>query len=125
MQADTLLLRQVNPSWNHNGRVSSQVFTPTAKDEGMLSAYNGDMIQPEKSWEHYTIALGLKSDGVVAVTVGECNAEQLPTVHDEQPYPEHCFIDFRDSSLSGSAIKKKADNLAKLARSRGWIFQAS
>lgn len=125
MEADTLLLRQINPSWNHNGRVSSQAFAPTTKDENKLSAYHGGMIQPEKSWEHYTTALGLESDGVVAVTVAECDAEQLPAVHDGQPYPEHCFIDFRDPALSGNAIKKKADNLAKLARNRGWLFQAS
>ncbi len=125
MQAETLLLRQVHPSFVQEGRFSSQVFVPTKKDEGKLSVYHGEQIQAEPSWRHYTTELGMSSVGVIAVTVQECNAEQLPSEHDAVPYPEHCFIDFRDPDLSKSAIKRKADNLATHARNRGWLFQAT
>lgn len=124
MQGETLLLRQVHPSFVQEGRFSSQAFVPTKKDEGKLSVYHGDLIQPEPAWKHYTTELQRESVGVIAVTVAECDAEKLPSEHDGVPYPEHCFIDFRDPNLSKSAIKKKAENLAIHARSRGWLFQA-
>ena len=125
MQAETLLLRQVHPSFVQEGRFSSQAFVPTKKDNGKLSVYHGGKIQPEASWKHYTTELGMSSAGVIAVTVAECDAEQLPSEHDATPYPEHCFIDFRSAILSKSAIKKKADNLATHARGRGWLFRVT
>lgn len=125
MQAETLLLRQVHPSFVQQGRFSSQAFVPTKKDEGKLSVYHGDLIEPEPSWRHYTAELQKESVGVIAITVAECDAEQLPSEHDGIPYAEHCFIDFRDPGLSKGAIKRKADSLATRARSRGWLFQAS
>ena len=57
MTPATLLLRQVNPSWIKNGRITSQVFKPTPKDAGCLSVYDGDQITAEASWRHYTIEL--------------------------------------------------------------------
>jgi hypothetical protein len=33
----TLLHRQINPSWVQQGRVTSQAFRPTPKDESKLS----------------------------------------------------------------------------------------
>lgn len=123
MQAETLLLRQVHPSFIQDGRPSSQAFFPTKKDGLKLSVYHGDKIDPEPSWKHYTTQLGKESSGVIAVTVGECQSGQLPVVDDGVPYPEHCFIDFKN--LTNSAIKKKADNLATLARKRGWLFRVS
>jgi hypothetical protein len=74
----TLLLRQIHPSFIDRDRVTSQAFRPTEKDRGKLSVYDGDLISAEGSWKHYTARV-LKSAGVLAVTVGECAAEQLPT----------------------------------------------
>jgi hypothetical protein len=122
LQAETLLLRQVHPSFVQDGRPSSQAFRPTKKDDFKLSAYHGDMIEPEPSWKHYTTKIGWESAGVLAVAVGECAGEQLPVEHDGDPYAEHCFIDFRN--LTRSELTKKADNLAALARGRGWLFTA-
>jgi hypothetical protein len=124
LQVETLLLRQVHPSFVQEGRFSSQAFVPTKKDEGKLSVYHGGLMQPEPAWKHYTTELQKESVGVIAVTVAECDAEQLPSEHDCALFPEHCFIDFRDPGLSKSAIKKKAESLATHARSRGWLFQA-
>jgi hypothetical protein len=123
LQAETLLLRQVHPSFVQDGRPSSQAFVPTKKDDFKLSVYNGDKTEPERSWKHYTTELKRESAGVIAVTAGECAGEQLSAVDDGVPYPEHCYIDFRN--LSNGVIKKKADNLAALARGRGWLFWAS
>lgn len=69
MKSGTLLFRQVNPSWMKLGRVTSQAFKPTPKDRGRLSAYDGDRMTAEKAWRHYTMELGYRSVGVLAVTV--------------------------------------------------------
>ena len=65
MNSDTLLYRQVHPSWIEDDFPTSQAFTPTPKDELRLSVYDGDEISAASSWEHYT-GQGLLSSGVVA-----------------------------------------------------------
>ena len=44
MTSETLLLRQIHPSFVQKGRVTSQAFRPTPKDEHLLSVDNGDKI---------------------------------------------------------------------------------
>src|SRR4051812_45422248 len=85
----TLLLRQVHPAFVQSGRVSSQAFRPTPKDQSLLSAYDGDMIPARASWTHYTVELGLSSAGTLAVTVQECMIESLAVRPDPDPFPEH------------------------------------
>ncbi|MEI6607633.1 MAG: hypothetical protein WCP35_20190 [Verrucomicrobiota bacterium] len=75
MAPTTLLLRQISPSFIQAGRVTSQVFHPTPKDRDLLSAYNGDLIGAEAAWSHFTLQLGLRSAGVLALSVAECAAE--------------------------------------------------
>lgn len=84
----------MNPNFLKGERISSQVFRPTAKDENLLSVYDGDMIEPLRAWEHYTGVLGFASQGVVAVTIGEYAERALPARPDPAPFPEHKAIDF-------------------------------
>lgn len=123
MTSDTLLLRQVSPSWVQAGRITSQVFKPTPKDEKRLSAYDGDQISPSDSWSHYTESLGYDSVGVVAVTIGECEKHELPAEPKPEPFPEHVVIKF-DGCSSNSEIEKKAKHLKKAAENRGWQYEA-
>ena len=44
MTPDTLLLRQIHPSFIQYGRVTSRAFRPTAKDEFLLSVDDGDRV---------------------------------------------------------------------------------
>ena len=122
MTLDTLLLRQVHPSFIQSGRVTSQVFRPTPKDENQLSVYDGDRMQPLTAWQHFTVTPGCRSAGVMAVTYTECTAEQLPVTADGVPFPEHVSIDF--SAFSKNEIEKKAKVLTRQAQARGWLFQA-
>ena len=123
MTDNTLLLRQVNPSWVQLGRITSQVFKPTPKDANRLSVYDGDQTTAEKSWRHYTGELGFSSVGVVAVTVGECKLQGLPADADKQPsFPEHVVINF--NGCSGTQTEKKARHLKKAAEKRGWQHEA-
>ena len=94
MNRDTLLLRQVNPTWMHDGRPTSQAFTPSAKDRKCLSVYDGDMITAQEAWLHYTQKLGLISVGVIAVSCDECAALELLAEPDPAPFPSHVIIDF-------------------------------
>ena len=122
MNAETLLHRQVHPSWVQQGRVTSQAFRPTPKDQKRLSVYDGDQISAEDAWNHYSISLGHASMGVLAVTVTECTRQQLSVVPDPKTFPEHVLIDF--SEFAENQIKKKAKHLRAAAASRGWQYRA-
>lgn len=121
MNDTTLLLRQVHPSFVQDGRPSSQAFRPTPKDEQKLSVYDGDQITPAHAWEHYSNKLGMQSCGVMAVTLAECSALELPVTPDPEPFPEHALIDF--SALGKSATEKKAKLLKAKAETRGWLYR--
>ena len=120
MNDDTLLYRQVHPSFIQQNRVTSQAFQPSSEDAWLLSVYDGDQIEAEEAWQHYTEALRLQSAGVAAVTVSECNELQLPAVLDGIPYSEHAYIDF--SGHGRRARTNKAKRLRAMANSRGWQY---
>ena len=119
MTPDTLLLRQVNPHWIREGRVTSQTFKPTAKDKKKLSAHDGDQMTAEDAYRHYTQQLGLTSAGVIALTVQECQQQALAVTPDPEPFPEHVLIDFL--SYSNAEIVAKAKHLTRVAMLRGWL----
>jgi hypothetical protein len=121
---ETLLYRQVHPSWVRNGRVTSQAFHPTTKDNNRLSAYDGDQITPEDAWNHYTSVLEFKSTGVIAISVEDCEDQELSVESDPQPdFLQHVLIDF--SGLATNKMKRVARRLSRLAGSRGWVFRVS
>lgn len=122
MTDDTMLLRQVHPSWVQQGRVTSQAFRPTPKDKHLLSVYDGDRITAADSWTHFCGTLGFQSVGVMAVTVAECSTLELPARPDPEPFPEHAVIDF--SGLAENQIEKKGKRLKAKAEGRGWLHQA-
>lgn len=122
MSPDTFLLRQVHPKWNDDGQVSYLVFKPFPKDRKMLSVYDGKKIAAREAWCHYTSTLGLRSDGVLAVTVDECQQADLLAVPDPEPFPEHAYIDF--SKCEDKQMKVKAMLLQTLADRRGWLHKS-
>lgn len=122
MTPETLLLRQIHPSFFQAGRVTSQAFRPTPKDGNHLSVDNGSQIQAAASWKRFTSNLGCSSCGVMAVTQAECAAQSLPVIEDATPYPEHCSIDF--TAFEKRHIERKAKLLSQQARERGWLFSA-
>lgn len=120
MTPDTLLLRQVHPSWVQQGRVTSQLFRPAPKDEKRLSVYDGDLITAGKAWGHFTGTLGYASVGVMAVAVKECQQHGLSAASDPEPFPEHAVIDY--SAFSENEIRTKAKHLRAAAEARGWQY---
>lgn len=123
MNHDTLLLRQIHPSFVQDGRVTSQAFRPTPKDEHRLSVDNGDRVTAGAAWQRFVTNPSCKSIGVQAVSHAECGAQDLSVIEDGQPYPEHCSIDF--AAFDKKAIEKKAKRLREQAQARGWLFQQS
>lgn len=121
MTEDTILMRQINPAFLVDGRVSSAAFHPTPKDEGRLSVYDGDLINAQDSWNHFTAAQGYKSAGVQGVSVAECNAEGLPTESDTEAFDEHAVIDFNGLETKG-AVRRKSKSLRDYAIKRNWLF---
>lgn len=122
MTGTTLLLRQIHPSFVQNGHPTSQAFRPTPKDQSKLSVYDGDMIEADASWIHYTAELQLASVGTMAITVDECTAEGLVAASDPDPFPEHAVVDFK--GLSDKECHKKSKKLQAKATNRGWLYQA-
>ena len=121
MNRDKLLLRQVNPGFIQDGEITSQAFRPTSKGQGRLSCYDRDQIAPKQSWKHFTQVLKLRSAGVVAVTVRECQDAGTVAYVDSVGYPEHAVIDFT-VVCSRSRWKVVSKQLARVARSRGWKY---
>lgn len=121
MNTDTLVLRQIHPAFVQAGRVTSQAFRPTPKDQGRLSAYDSDQITAEASHVHYTTELGLTSVGVLAVTVGECAEVQLVVEADPEPFPPHIVVVFTE--LTESQCEKRSKKLSAKAADGGWLYQ--
>lgn len=115
------LHRQVHPSWVQDGRITSQAFTPTPKDAGLLSVYDGKQIAAEPSFIHYTTVQKLTAAGTVTVTAVEASAVGLPWRLDPEPFPEHAVIDYTGLPTAGK-IKAKAQSLAERARQRDWTY---
>lgn len=121
MNPGTLLYRQVHSSWIRGEMPTSQAFTPTPKDEMKLSVYDGDEISAVSSWEHYS-RQGLSSDGIVAVSVEDCENLGLKVIPDPKPgSPHHALIDF--GQLTRGQVKRVAQRLTATALSRGWQFR--
>jgi hypothetical protein len=114
---DELLHRQVHPSWIRDGRITSQAFRPTKKDDKKLSIDRGSLTDPANAFREY-VKQGRASVGVWSVTVGECGGAKVKAYPDPLPDdPAHGVIDF--SSLpSNSAIEAAGDRLARAARER-------
>jgi hypothetical protein len=121
LHPETLLLRQIHPSFVQNGRPTSQAFRPTPKDRDKLSVDDGSKIDARSPRERFAGTLGFESIGILAVTVAECSEQELPVIADGNPYPEYCFIDF--SGVIKRAAEKKAKVLASHAVRRGWLFE--
>ncbi|MCX5559951.1 hypothetical protein [Streptomyces sp. NBC_00038] len=120
--------RQVNPAFVHDGRVSSQAFTPSAKDEGELSVNRSSKVSAQESFDHYTKVLEFPSAGVYSLTVGEISGEELSVIDDSaaedgQPRsPGHAFIDYR--SVPPKRAKKIAGRLRQKAESHDWAYRS-
>jgi len=118
---DEPLYRQVHPAFVHDGRISSQAFRPTRKDEGLLSVARGALTTPEEAYRRHTQRRGLPSRGVARVAVGTCEAVQLGVWADPETEPvedpAHAVIDFR--GLSSKEVERRADRLAAAAREAG------
>lgn len=123
MNSETLLLRQVHPTFVEKGHVSSQAFMPFPKDDGLLSVYDGDQISAAAAYQHFTKKLQFKSAGVWSVTVVEANNIDLPTRPDPlEDFAEHAVIDFKAHSPKTS--RKLAKRLRDSAAARGCLHSS-
>lgn len=121
-----LVWRSVHPAWFVNGRLSSQAFRPTPKDQLMLSGASSRSVTAEEHFTEYTEDFGLESCGVWAISVGEAAAEGLPCWADEGtpqaplPCPRgHVSIDFRGKT--GAELRRVGQRLRTFAEVRGRI----
>jgi len=119
MNEATLLHRQINPSFIREGRVTSQAFRPTPKDEHRLSVYDGDQIDPAAAYRHYIAQPDVRSVGSQSLTFAECAAAGVTTQSDPEPFPQHAVVVF-DATWSNGKTEKVGKKLRKAAADRGW-----
>ena len=121
MKPDTLLLRQIHPNFIQDGRVTSQAFRPTPKDEFLLSVDDGDRVNADASWQRFIANPDCKSIGVQALSQAECTEQELSVIEDGNPHAEHCSVDF--TAFDKKTIEKKSKLLRAQAETRGWLFR--
>jgi len=118
---DSLLLRQVHPNFLKDGQLSSQAFFPFPKDKGKLSVYDGKLISPAESFEHYTEKLSYQSVGVWGISDAEVIASGLTSEPDPLPEsPAHALINF--GKASDKECRKLAKKLKTFALARGILY---
>lgn len=86
-----------------------------------MSVYDGDLITPEASWDHFTESLGLASVGVLGVTVSECAQHALRASPHPERFREHVLIDF--TGLTHTDVESKGKALRSTAEKRGWLYR--
>jgi hypothetical protein len=121
MNSSTLLHRQAHPKFMDGSSITSQVFIPFPKDEGMISVYDGEQISAAQSHAHYTQVLGNESHSVWSVTKAEADGEAVPASADPLPdFPSHSKIDF--TGKTDKECRKIAKKLKAWAMARGCQF---
>ncbi len=123
MTDDTILLRQVHPSFADNGIPTSQAFVPFPKDDGKLSVDDGDLTTAEAAFKYFTEVLKFKSIGTWGITCGEVEQSKLTSSSDPlKDNPSHAVIDFSD--LTEKECRKLAKKLKADANKRGRLHPA-
>ena len=118
MTEETILLRQVNPSFVEGEGASSQAFYPFPKDNGKLSVDDGDLTSAEAAFEFYTTVQKLASAGTCGVTRSEVTSTGLSSSSNPlTDNPAHALIDFGDRD--DKACRKLARKLKAFANARG------
>lgn len=124
MSPDTLLIRQVHPTFRPNGQLTSQAFTPSPKDEGLLSVYDGDQVSPQQAFQHYQEEQKLSSCGCWGITCAEVTDAGLTAAPDPLPnFAAHAVVDF--TAHQKKEHRKFAKKLQSLAEARGCLHQAA
>jgi hypothetical protein len=118
MNAQTPLLRQIHPSFLKGNQASTQAFRPTPKDNDRLSFDDGNQISAQAAWSRYTNERGLQSVGILAVTVQDCEGENLEVDPDGIPDPEHISVNF--AGKTNGQRKTISKHLRDFAMARGW-----
>jgi hypothetical protein len=122
MTSDTLLWRQAHPNFMDGKRPTSQVFFPFPKDNGKLSVYDGDQVNAEDSYKHYTEVLKNESASVWAVIKSEADSHGVPASSDPLPnFAAHAKVDF--NFKPEKECRKIAKRLKALAIARGCQYR--
>lgn len=121
-----IFLRQVHPSFIQEGRISSQAFRPTPKDQKKLSVNRRSLATPQETFVLHTEKRNLTSAGVWGISAKEVGEIAELKIEDDPIYDpivdiSHCLIDFSGIG-SEHKIKAISSKLADKARARGCLF---
>lgn len=92
---DEILFRQVHPNFVHEGRVGSEAFRPSRKDEGKLSVALSSRTSAADAFMLHTEKLGFQSAGTWGLAVAEVERVGLEAFADPQDGDQaHGIINF-------------------------------
>jgi len=115
-----LLFRQASPGWIRDGRPTSQLFRPTAKDHGLLSVDRESVVGSAVASRERFLARGFQSHSTWGVTVGEVNAIPLEAYSDPTRLNDaHALLDM--SHLSEREQRSVGERLRNAAEQRGQL----
>ena len=123
LESSELLMRQVHPSQITEGRPAQATFTPTNRDNGLLSADRESLISPKEAYERYLRNKNLvAAGGAWGVSVKEALDLDLNSYADPlQDNTAHALIDF--SSIADQKLRqRKGKLLYAKARDRGRLY---
>lgn len=122
------LWRNIPQGFIDDGRITSQAFRPTRKDDRRLSVAQESVVSAADHYRQMTADFGIQSVGVWAVMVEEAIATGARVVDDRSgedppdPCPiGHAYVDFRDCTTN-SRVAKRAGQLRDRAVDRGPVF---
>ncbi|MFB7619822.1 hypothetical protein [Kitasatospora sp. NPDC056181] len=119
-----LLWRQIHPAFLDGGKMSSQAFTPSDKDDGELSVNRQSIVGANDAFRYFTEVQCFQSTAVYAVSAEEVAAKGLRTVDDSTsdpenaPSPGHAYVDFK-AVAAGKRRKRIGGLLRDQAVARG------
>ncbi len=107
MNDNSLLLRQIHKSFiKTDGYVMEEAFKPRERDNGRLSLYDSDIMNPKESFDHYNNLRNCVSSGVMAFSVGEVSSVDLQAFSSpSENNPAHAHIDLSYLSENDKDIK--------------------
>ncbi|MBN8800439.1 MAG: hypothetical protein J0H05_02045 [Stenotrophomonas acidaminiphila] len=120
--SEELLMRQVHPNMMQEGRLWSGAFTPTAADNGLLSADRDSIISPKEAYERYLKLKALtQAGGSWGVSINEFKTMGLVCYFDPIPDNDaHVLVDF---AAHGADKEKGLGKLAYAkASARGRLY---
>jgi hypothetical protein len=120
MTDETMLFRVIEERHMDLNRVTRLAFLPRPnQDNGLLSTYNGDLIEAPGAFEHFGTRSGSQRIGVWGIKVREAAEHGFSSRPDTDEFREHAVIDM--AHLTKKNQGRMAEKLRDASKLHGWL----